>query len=52
MPVSGPDPDAANMPTNETVYVWESLGEPGQFALCSNRQYAEYKTANWKFRGE
>jgi hypothetical protein len=52
MPVSAPDPAASGTPTNKTVYVWECLGEPGKYALCTNRDYAEYKTANWKFRGE
>ena len=52
MPISRPDPTAKNTQTAETVYVWQSLGQPGEYALCTNRDHAELKTANWRFRGD
>lgn len=52
MPVVAPDPSAAGTPTSETVYVWECLGQPGDYAICSNPKYTDYQNPNWKFRGE
>ena len=46
--------DAAPASTRpkEIVYVWECLGQPGDYALCSDRQRRDFQTPNWKFRGE
>jgi hypothetical protein len=52
MPIVVFDPTAASTPTKVTIYVWESLGEPGEFALCGNPQHRDFQTPNWKFRGE
>jgi hypothetical protein len=37
---------------DEPVYVWECLGEAGYFCLCTNPQYPDFQTPNWKFRGQ
>jgi hypothetical protein len=52
MPVLMPDPDAGKILTKEPVYVWENASEPGLYGLCTNRDFKDYQTANWKFRGE
>jgi hypothetical protein len=38
--------------TRETVYVWECLGEPGDYALCTDSQCREFQNPNWRFRSE
>jgi hypothetical protein len=37
---------------DQTVYVWQHLGEDGGYAICKNRDYTEYQTAKWTYRGE
>jgi hypothetical protein len=34
------------------VFVWECLGEPGYFGLCTNPQKPDFQTPNWKLRGQ
>ncbi len=38
--------------TKEPVYVWQSLGEPGEYALCTNPRYPDFQNANWRPLGE
>lgn len=46
------DPVAPVYQTGAPVYVWQSLGEPGEYALCTNPHYPSFQNANWKFLGE
>jgi hypothetical protein len=52
MPVISPDPSAASTPTTGIVYVWECLGQPGDYALCTDPQHGDFQNPNWRFRGE
>ena len=52
MPVVMPDPTAASISTGETVYVRECVGEPGDYALCTDPQNHDFQNPNWRFRGE
>ena len=52
MPVVSSDASASSTPTTKTVYVWQCLGEPGDYALCTDAQHYDYQNPNWRFRGE
>ena len=52
MPVVAYDPFARSIPIKEPVHVWESLNDPGDFALSVNPQPSGFETAEWKYRGE
>ena len=49
--VVSPDPSAAGTPWT-ALYVWESLEQPGDYALCTDPQHRDFQNANWRFRGE
>src|SRR5271166_3641138 len=51
MPVPTPDPSGASTPTTP-LYVWESLRQPGDYALCTDPQHGDFQNSNWRFRGE
>jgi len=51
MPATSPGPAAASTPT-KAIYVWESVGRPGDFALCADPQHRDFQNPNWRFRGE
>jgi hypothetical protein len=34
------------------VYVWECVGQPGDYGFCTNKQHPDFQTPNWKFKGE
>jgi hypothetical protein len=42
---------AAGTPTT-ALFVWESLEQPGDYALCTDRQHADFQSPHWRFRGE
>ena len=52
MPVIITDPTDPVGQTREPVYVWQSLGEPGEYALCTNSRYVDFQNGNWKALGE
>jgi hypothetical protein len=52
MPVIFPDPAAHGEPTETTVYVWEHLGQTGDYILCSNVRHRDLQNASWRLRGK
>ena len=52
MPVVAYDPLAASRPIREAVYVWESLGRCGHYALCTNPEPPLHSPSDWRYRGQ
>jgi hypothetical protein len=51
MPVAAPDSSASSSPT-PALFVWESLEQPGDYALCADQQHPDFQNPHWRFRGE
>jgi hypothetical protein len=51
MPAELQGPAAAGT-SGTAIYVWESMGRPGDYALCTDPQHADFQNPNWRFRGE
>jgi hypothetical protein len=48
MPVVSPAWSAAST----ALFVWESLEQPGDYALCTDQQHPDFQNPHWRFRGE
>ena len=51
MPVVSPDSSAPGTPTT-ALFVWESLEQSGDHALCTDQQHPDFQNPHWRFRGE